>query len=824
MHDSARHARPRSAQDEGNRSGALAIVLLVACMAGSLSVVGCSDAADRQDEIKSLVEAGRFSESIELLEDALKVPPRDPELLYLYGVANMGLGRPSLAIWPFLAAKDRPGWAMKAGLALVRAAIASGDPDQAIQSASALLENDPDHVVALQLRAESRILTKAYEEALEDADRLIDLDEEIIAAHVVRLQALLGLERMEDIETDFDKLESMWSDESFPPALAQRYCTARAMFANERGDNEESAKRFEGCLESFPNSRIVLQAAVKFFDETRDSERATAILREAVERDPSAGDLSESLANRLRGMGKIDSATQVLIDATAQPGPGRAKAWAALAYHYFSLEDFEKSVEAWKELLEILATPDEGVLFSYAESLVRAHHFEEAEEVAKRLPESLAALTRAIIHLERGEPETALAHFDAGQRLWPNNAVARYFAGMAAERALDIDRAIIEFRHAIRIDADETPSPLRLARILEAQGELDAARTALNYFLRAHSTDVEANLMSLRIMTELMGPQIVERTFLTYRWPRAEMGSIVGKAAEIVLRKGGSEPTLSFLSSLRGMDFRQPRNADALRVFVRALAESGRVGEAKEWVDAALAAHPNSAALHEIRASQLERMGARADAVRAAREKALELDPEYSRTLVALAESAAAAGREDEARRLFERAAASDPNDFISRRRAADLAARAGATDEAIRLLQSVLDESPQDARAAIRLAQIVHEQRNDLARAAQLARVAVRYRGGSDAFDILNRVHLETGAIQEAVTVLREASERQGDDPSLHYHLGRALRLRGQTEAAVASFERAIAVGADRNFPERKAAESEIAELSRSASVMKKD
>jgi tetratricopeptide (TPR) repeat protein len=799
-----------------------ACFLLFACVVGSPALNGCDDSSARLAKIDRLMETNSFEESIELLEAQLVETPNDPRLLYLYGMAHMGLSRPTLAIWPFLTARNHPDWELKAGLAVVHAAMASGDYDLAIQSASLILEDEPDHAVARGLLAESRIAAKAYEEALEDANQLIDLDEENFLAQILRLQALMGLERIEEVEADFDTLEAMWTDESFPQPLAEQYCTARAIFASEKGDNAESSKRFDSCLESFPNGRIVLMGAVSFFDQSGNSERATELLEAAVEREPSASDLTRALAKRLVEKGDPQAATRILIQATKEAEAGHPDAWITLAYHYFSLDEFEQSVRAWEEGLDLLPQPDEGILFSYAESLVRAHQFEAAERVATSLPEYLAELTRGLVELERGEPEAALEHFDAGQREWPNNAAARFFAGVAAERAADIDRAIVEFRHSIRIEADETPAALHLARILNAEGHFEAAQTALGHYLPGHPTDVEGNLLSLRIAARLRGPAFVERIFPAYRWPRDQVGSIVGEAAEIVLTTGGPEAALRFLTTVGHIDFRQPRNADATRVFVLALARSGRPDVARDTIGEALEAHPESAALHEVRASLLEYLGAEASVVREAHHKALELDSEFPRSLSALAESAVNAGQETEARRLFERAAAADPKDFTSRRRAAELAASAGEIDAARRQLQSLLDDSPQDVRAAINLARILHQRGDDPDRAAKLARLAVRYRGGSDAFEILNQVHFSAGTVDQAIEVLQSASLRQGSDPSLHYRLGQALRRIGESSNAAAAFKRALALGADRDFPERTVAEKAIAELSTSASASK--
>jgi len=568
--------------------------------------------------------------------------------------------------------------------------------------------------------------------------------------------------------------------------------------------SEQAAERFEGCLESFPNGRGVVSEAISFFDRTGAVERGTEILEGVLEREPTAIDLREVLANRLRGLGESDAATQLLLEGTRGPGSADARAWTALAYHYFALERFEESVAAWKELLEVLAEPDEAILFAYAEALIHADRFDEAQGVARQLPESMSELVIGLILLEQGQAEQALEHFDAGQRLWPNNAVARYFAGLAAERAFDIDRAISEFRHSIRIDVKETPAALRLARILEAEGNLESARTALSHYVRARPTDPEGKLLALRIEAQIRGPQIIAPAFAAQPWPRNEMGPIVGEVAEIAMQTGDPELTLQFLSSQGRLDFERPENADAMRVFVEALAASGRSDKARQAIDRALEAYPEAAPLHEIRGALLERIGAEPHEIHAAHARALELDPDHARSLATLGRLATQAGRNDEGRGLFDRAAAADPQDFDSRRRAAALAALGGDHATAEQLLISLLADAPTDARAATQLAAIVLEHDRDPESAVKLARIGVRFRGESEAFALLNRAHLAAGTLDQAIAAFESAKMRRGTDPSLHYHLGDALRAEGRRVEAIQSFEQAISLAEGHEFPER--------------------
>ncbi len=781
--------------------------------------VACSRTEPSREEIVALFEQGRVGEATELLQGFPETMSDDPELLFLYGQANMAISRPSLAVWPFFVARDDPAWSERAGIALARAAAASGDRDLVLQATDYLLDADPDKIPALQIRAEAEILLNRFDVALEHAERILDQEPKHVSAQIARLQALMGLERIDQIEEGFDELSSIWSGPDFPRDLAERYCGARAVFAHENGDSEEAERRFSECRETFPNSRTLLSATASFLDALGRHSESNAVFEAALEIEPDAFDLARILAQRLMHAGDEEAATQVLVRSAEASGPDQGAAWTELAHHYLALGAPEEAVSAWRKRLARPPEPDEKVLFSYAESLVQAHEFQEAEEIATRLPESLSALTRALVHLERREPEQALRYFDIGQRLWPNNATARYLAGIAAEQALEIDRAIEEYRQSIRIEAAETPAAYRLALIREAEGSFERARTALFHFVEGHPGDLDGRLASLRISGRLYGAEAVVRTFRAARWPREESDETLARAAESVWETGGASQAVSFLRAQPDVDFTHADHLASARVLTHSLHAARRTDEAIALARKAVEQNPQSAAAHEVLAFVLGLDGSPARDVRDAFEAALMLDPDHARSLAGLAAVAESAGRIAEARTLYARAIEADPYDFDARRREALLIAAAGDRAEAITRLEGLLADVPQDTQTMIASARLLHEHDSGSRRAVRLASTAVRFRGGAPALSTLTEILMENGAPADALTSLRRAAEHDAG-PHLHYHMGRALRIAGHLGAARDSFVRAVELGAKAAFPEHLETVQAIAELSRDVRV----
>jgi tetratricopeptide (TPR) repeat protein len=226
-------------------------------------------------------------------------------------------------------------------------------------------------------------------------------------------------------------------------------------------------------------------------------------------------------------------------------------------------------------------------------------------------------------------------------------------------------------------------------------------------------------------------------------------------------------------------------------------------------VDAALAAHPDEALFLELRGQALRAAG-EPDSARAALERALAVEPERASALAVLAVLAAERGEREVAIALYDRADGADPEEPFYAWQAIQLLAAADDAADLEPRLEALLVHRPTHAAAANLLAQRLLER--DPERAFDLARRAVRCRGGPDALDTLGRIQLARGEAERAAQTLRASLELRPDSPSTHYWLGRALSAAGDTEGARRAF--GIALQAE-SFPEREAAQAQLAGLS---------
>jgi tetratricopeptide (TPR) repeat protein len=713
--------------------------LLRSCV---LVAIACGSPGDPLDSLREAQAAGRFAETIEPLRQLVDEDPSRIEAQLLLGRALLRTGETGLAAWPLRRAAESPEHAVEAGILLARALLDGRSAQDAVSAIDQVLAIDPDQLEALQLRSEAYLDTGSPAKALADVDRVLALDPANLSALVPRVVALIAMLRIDEaeeaLETARDRLAA--SSGEVDASARARLCVAHGLFAFEKGDSESADEQYAACLAEFPTDPLVVREAMDYYDRTDRSERATEILRSAAEASGN-GSLRMALAQRMGASGDAEAQERLLRQAAEEQST--ATAWFALADYYVQRDAFEPALDAFERALQTSSDPPVMLRFAYADTLVQAGHLEKALAVAEQIDhEALPELIRGRVLLERGDGRAALAAFEAGIRLWPNNASSRFLAGQAAEQIGDFERAVTEYRESIRANVAQTKAALALGELHGQAGAPEAALDALRRYVNSHANDPEGYLVTVRVAhragQERVAAEVLARfAKLPGQAPRA-------RAEEAALIAGEGPAAAIAALERSGLDLDDPANAPALRVLLDQLAAKGDPAGAEQRSAAALAAHPDAAVFHELHARALRSAGRPPDLVRETFERALELDPGHAPALVGLAELAAASGELEVAVGFYDRADAADPDDPAPARAAARLLLDAGAGERAEPRLAALLERHPRDAIAALELSRLLLA-RNDLERAQNLAERAAWFRTpGAD--ELLEQIRARSG------------------------------------------------------------------------------
>ena len=729
------------------------------CIAACLVAFGLLAACggDPLAEARKRQEAEDFEGSLPLLQNLASERPNDAEVQYRYGLALVRTGQPSLAIWSLRRAMDDPQWLDPAARVLAQSTISTGNPDAGIDAMNQLLEKKPDDADALVLRARAKIESRRdYEGALADAEAAIAIDPDHSDALVMRAVALLMLARADDAEQALKDLEARAVDVDLGLDVGARFCVARAMFeqAKERFDSAEAM--YEKCLADFPADGTVVNQSISFFDEQEKPERSLAILQKLVDADPLASSARLELSKRLESAGRRDEAEKVLRDGTTVRDAELASvAWIDLANLLASRGDLPGSADALGHAVEKTRDPRPELVYQYADTLVMTGQIARAREVAKQLTvPAHRELFEARALMQEGHLKEALAHFDEGLRLWPDNAVARYYAARTAERVGDLARAIDDYRYSIRAGVTQTDARYRLARLHEAARTYDLAVGVGRHSTPEVPPDPEAELVALRVLSRLGRLNDVQPFVVGYSQDPERWGRAVAAMAQGVRASRGAAEAARFVRGAHDLDLDDPRNADALAELVSALCDSGDAPGAVKAAEAAVAKHGDVARFHALRGQALA-AARKNDAARAAYERALALDPKNAPALLGLGRLEVAEGHLDAALARYADAVAAqgevDLGDPTPWREDAELLLAQGRKDEAIARLEDLLLHDPYDGGAAARLAVLRADSEQTRDEALSLAKRAVFFGGSPEAWEALAQVQTARGDSEQA-------------------------------------------------------------------------
>jgi len=454
-------------------------------------------------------------------------------------------------------------------------------------------------------------------------------------------------------------------------------------------------------------------------------------------------------------------------------------------------------------------------VFAYVDTLIQAERFDDARREVQRVEqEHMRDLLEGRLLLATGDARGALQELEAGIRLWPNNVTARFLAGQAAEQLGDFDRAIEEYREAIRKrgNTGATDAAFYLARILVDRGTPREAYPSLQRFISSKPRHAEALILMVRVGREIKTAKVVAEGIS--RLMKAGMpGLAMAQQIEILSEDSGPEMAI-VAADKSGLDMTDPKNSAALRALIEQLAALGRHEDARERVAAGLKKHPESAEFHDLSARALLAAGGDPEQVRAGFERSLELEPERSNALIGLAELAVAAGKNDEAIALYDRALTSTPDDPVPARAVVALLQGPEQTVERERRLTEMVARNPRDAFAANALAQSLAERNADLDRALSSAERAAYFATVPDANETLGWVRLLRGEYASAIEILQAVVDSEPEDSRARYRLGLAWAGQGDRERARKEFDAVITM----DGAESEGARREIARLKKAA------
>jgi tetratricopeptide (TPR) repeat protein len=755
-----------------------------------LLLAGCyNDPESRLAEIRAIQAGGRFDESIKPLRVLLTAAPDHPEANYRLGLALVQTGRASLALWPLMKSANSDEFGVQAGLVLTATLISQDSHEEAIRAINRVLDRDPDNRVALYGRAQALIGAARPGEALEDAEHILKLKPGDAHGYAIKMSSLLDLKRFDEAEASQLELVRI-TQEGTSVDKAARACGILARFYADQGDNDKSQQTHETCLEKYPAHPMVRSWASSFYTITDQADKAIAIWRKAVDSNPEDFDLRATLADLLVANEAIEEA-EALMKSTARLFD-TARAYQKLSNIYQQNGKPTEAREALQTALARIKNEPDVLRFTVGDLFIEEGDLDSAEEIANGLKEpSYRHLLKGAILLARNEPAEALRRLDDALRLWPNNARARYLAGVAAQRSGNHDRATTEFRESVRASETETDASLQLARIYYTMGQFSTARQfAARHIKNRPLEDPEAHIIDARAAVALGDLEVAYRV-LDVLQQTVFAGDAIAERATLLRKHEGLLQAINMIEK-SNLDLASSKNLVALNTYIGLLFEAGRNRDAVAAARAHLTENPESAIAMETvgRAYSLDGQTHEASTMIDA---AIAKDPQLASALEAKAILTARTGDLDQALAYFDEAAGIELGNPDYAYSAARLVRRQGKIDDYIARLRKIAKRQPGHIDASNDLAWHLANTDGDLDLALTLASRASSRRPDAQTLDTLGWVQYKRGSHAEAIESFNKALELQPGSASIHYHLGLALAKVGSNEQARAALEQAI-------------------------------
>lgn len=411
-------------------------------------------------------KTGRYASALKLLDNRLKVDPRNTALHVLYGNIMRELANLDAAQQHYRQAIDAAGDVQEAQLALGDVLMeAENYPAAAAEykKASELRTAQPERVArAFAGWAHAELLRGRTKDALSLASTALQYASRDAEALLVYGEAALQSGTSSTAVAMAKKALEARSGE--PAALV---LSGRAIAASNQRD--KAIKIFEEAIANDPSDVRLKGILAATYLNMGGSQQAYTLMRKAAEIDP------EERASRARvgGLALADAAVKEAIESfrkSASEEANASVASSAMGMLYYHLGDRGRAIEAIARALRIDESNTSALLYDAQLALERGDP-RRAQAAAERIlalerGTALGHLMLARALAKKGEIEPAREQYDSALRSNPGLLAAKVeLAGLDIKEG-ERDRGIAELSRAFQVN----PSSLNLRRLLFDSG------------------------------------------------------------------------------------------------------------------------------------------------------------------------------------------------------------------------------------------------------------------------------------------------------------------------------------------------------------------
>lgn len=441
--------------------------------------------------IEVLVQQNKTAEASQLVESILKENPKDSEAtairaaLVLDGGTREQVDKAIVDLQSVLGSMpNNPVLRFNLG----RAYLAKRDLEQAKLQFQQAITLRPDYLPARIALAQLNLLRNDYAGALSAADEILKMSPNLIAARLIRTQAMTSLGNNDQSRKELTELVRL------APKSSDAQFQLGVLNLQEKKFKEAEAT-FTKLRETSPlDPRGTLLLAETYLSSGR-SANALSLLQTEIAKNPQRDDLRMTLANMAVRSAEYEMAIKEL-SLLANKNPKRADLEWSLGEVYRQAGNFKAALECFRKTRE-LAPDNANAHLSFALMLEATGQSAQArpvyEQILKLEPDNAIALNNlAFMMAESGtDLDQALTMVQRAKQKWPNDAnVADTMGWIYIKKGLS-DDAIRIYRELVQKNPTHVTWRLHLARALFQKGDKLQARKELEICTKNRPTRTE---------------------------------------------------------------------------------------------------------------------------------------------------------------------------------------------------------------------------------------------------------------------------------------------------------------------------------------------
>lgn len=686
--------------------------------------------------------------------------------------------------------------------------------------------------------AGSRNRADIIAEAERLAKEVLDKDPKNIEGHILMGSVFFSQQQKDKAFEELNKAVQL------DPNRVESYLSL-AKFHIVAREPEKAEALFKRAISINANSSLAHSEYGKFLTQQNRQPEAEAELRKAVEVGPNDRNARFVLASYYYVNRQLDKAEEA-YKALAGLQPDKPEGQAVLADFYSAVGRNDDAIRIYQDVLS--KSPDylQG-RYRLAEIMLTKGDMQGAtaqldEAFKKDQHDRQALLLRARMKAQRGQPDdlkSSIEDLKDVLRQEPNSRMGLYFMAQANYNLGLIDQARVFASDLEKNYPDYLPAKLMQLQLTLGGGKASDYTAAIPLATDLLSR-VEKTAPDRENSPQVLG-EVREKALLARGTAQLQLRNLPAARQDYELAKSlaPKDPVVYNSLALIALAENKPQDAvssfeaalnadatnfDALNGLLTLYARNKEFDKAQARIDQALSSYPNMASLHYLKA-QVFGYQQNSQMMEAEFNKALELDPNYLPAYSALAALYIQSNQQDRAIAQYQKIINLRPENSTPYVLIGMLEDQRKNYDVAADNYRKALEKDPNSVIAANNLAWLYASTgKGNLDEAVRLAQGAVQRNPNVSGFvDTLGWVYykknLHTAAVEQLrkAVSLNEAEARATNGPpsaAYHYHLGMALKGKGDMEESRRELQTAIRLAEKAPFADLEEAKKALATL----------